>query len=96
MFFINQPKKKLGQNFLIDQNIIKKIVKIGCINKNKTVLEIGSGYGSLTKEILNNKPPLLLSSISEGPVGQLLEIMNLLRALQYLNIAFKRTEKGQI
>ena len=61
MFFINQPKKKLGQNFLIDQNIIKKIVKIGCINKNKTVLEIGSGYGSLTKEILNNKPKRVLA-----------------------------------
>ena len=44
-------KKSLGQNFLIDQNIIDKIVKIGKIEKNKTILEIGSGNGSLTKKL---------------------------------------------
>ena len=56
MYFLNRPKKNLGQNFLTDQNIIKKIVTIGCVEKSKTVLEIGPGYGNLTKEILNYKP----------------------------------------
>ncbi len=51
-----KAKKSLGQNFLIDQNIIKKIIKIGNVNKNKTVLEIGSGNGSLTKNILSHNP----------------------------------------
>jgi len=46
-----KPKKSLGQNFLIDQNIINKITKIGNINKNKLVVEIGAGYGSLTNNI---------------------------------------------
>ena len=32
------PKKSLGQNFLVDNNIINKIVKIGNINKNKTIM----------------------------------------------------------
>jgi len=41
-------KKSLGQNFLIDKNIINKIVDIGNINKDKMILEIGPGYGNLT------------------------------------------------
>ena len=49
-------KKSLGQNFLMDQNIINKIIKIGNIKENKTVLEIGPGYGALTKKIANMKP----------------------------------------
>ena len=51
-----KPKKSLGQNFLIDNNIINKIVKIGNVNKNKTVMEIGAGYGSLTKAIASERP----------------------------------------
>ena len=53
---IKKAKKSLGQNFLIDKNIINKIVKIGDIEKDKTVLEIGPGYGNLTKAIANMHP----------------------------------------
>ena len=56
MNFFKNPKKSLGQNFLIDQNIISKIVKIAKIEKNKTILEIGPGYGSLTKKIVSMEP----------------------------------------
>ena len=51
MKLLQKAKKSLGQNFLIDNNIINKIVEIGSINKNKTVMEIGAGYGNLTKKI---------------------------------------------
>ena len=50
-----KAKKSLGQNFLIDQNILKKIVNITEI-KNKTVLEVGPGTGNLTHHILLKKP----------------------------------------
>ena len=53
---IQRAKKSLGQNFLIDKNIINKIIKIGNINKNKTVMEIGAGYGNLTKAIVYMEP----------------------------------------
>ena len=56
MKLINIAKKSLGQNFLIDKNIINKIVNIGNINENKIVMEIGPGYGYLTKSILLMKP----------------------------------------
>jgi len=58
---LHRPKKSLGQNFLIDQNIINKIIKIGNINKNKTILEIGSGSGNLTKAILSMKPKKVIA-----------------------------------
>ena len=51
-------KKSLGQNFLIDKNIIKKIISLVKI-KNKNIIEIGPGKGALTEEILKNKPKLL-------------------------------------
>ena len=41
-------KKNFGQNFIIDENIIKKIIEISDVNQNVNVLEIGPGAGSLT------------------------------------------------
>ncbi len=50
-----KAKKSLGQNFLMDQNILKKIVNITEI-KNKNVLEVGPGTGNLTSHILSKEP----------------------------------------
>ena len=51
-------KKSLGQNFLIDKNIINKIVNLLKI-ENIDVIEIGPGKGALTSEILKKKPSVL-------------------------------------
>ena len=48
---MTRAKRSLGQNFLIDQNIIQKIVDIAEIG-NKEILEVGPGTGNLTSEIL--------------------------------------------
>ena len=53
-----KAKKSLGQNFLIDKNIITKIVSISDIT-NKDVLEIGPGTGNLTEYIIKKKPKKL-------------------------------------
>ena len=50
------PKKSLGQNFLIDKNIIEKICNVGKLSENDNVLEIGAGSGNLTEFILQKKP----------------------------------------
>jgi 16S rRNA (adenine1518-N6/adenine1519-N6)-dimethyltransferase len=54
--FLNQlgihPKKGLSQNFLIDGNIIRKIVKSSKVEAGDIVLEIGPGPGSLTQALL--------------------------------------------
>ena len=39
-------KKSLGQNFLVDKNIIKKIIEIADIKNNENLIEIGSGTGN--------------------------------------------------
>ena len=53
---IINPKKSLGQNFLIDKNIINIISDAGNITKNDVILEIGPGTGNLTREILSKTP----------------------------------------
>ena len=50
-----KAKKSLGQNFLIDRNILEKITNLTNI-KNKIILEIGPGTGNLTSFILKKKP----------------------------------------
>ena len=50
-----KAKKSLGQNFLIDQNIINIIVESAEI-RDKEILEIGPGTGNLTNFILKKKP----------------------------------------
>jgi len=50
-----KAKKSLGQNFLIDKNIIDKITNAVSIEGNE-VLEVGPGTGNLTREILKNNP----------------------------------------
>ena len=53
------PKKSLGQNFLVDKNIKNKMLNLSSI-KNKNILEIGPGKGSLTEEIIKKKPKSLI------------------------------------
>jgi 16S rRNA (adenine1518-N6/adenine1519-N6)-dimethyltransferase len=53
-----KAKKSLGQNFLIDREVLEKIVSITDIT-NKDVLEIGPGSGNLTTYILKQKPKKL-------------------------------------
>ncbi|MEI3610213.1 16S rRNA (adenine(1518)-N(6)/adenine(1519)-N(6))-dimethyltransferase RsmA [Pseudogracilibacillus sp. SO10305] len=44
-------KKSLGQNFLIDSNILRKIIEYAHIDKTSGVIEIGPGIGSLTEQL---------------------------------------------
>ena len=44
-------KKKYGQNFIQDQNIINNIINKSNLDKETLVIEIGPGAGALTKEL---------------------------------------------
>ena len=55
-----KAKKSLGQNFLIDTNILKKIVSVTNI-ENKYILEVGPGTGNLTSHILKKSPKFIIS-----------------------------------
>jgi len=56
---IIKAKKSLGQNFLIDKNIINIILDCATI-KDKKILEIGPGTGNLTSEILKRNPKKMI------------------------------------
>ena len=47
-----KPSKHLGQNFLIDRNIVKKVIKAANLKSTDIILEIGPGLGALTKELV--------------------------------------------
>jgi len=53
---LTKPKKSLGQNFLIDNNILQKIVNAVPINKSNEILEIGPGTGNLTDYLIKKNP----------------------------------------
>lgn len=64
-------KKKFGQNFLLDQNILNKIVSILPNESMKNVIEIGPGLGFLTKEITKISSKTVLYEIDDEMVGYL-------------------------
>lgn len=56
-------KKKFGQNFIVDENVINRIVKNSEIDKNTLVIEIGPGAGSLTNKLAKSAKNVLCYEI---------------------------------
>ena len=46
-----RPSKRLGQNFLVDEGVIKRVIEAAQLSQNDIVLEIGPGIGNLTMEL---------------------------------------------
>ena len=67
-----KPKKSLGQNFLIDRNVLEQIIDTVEIS-NKEVLEIGPGSGNLTSFILKKNPRRLYVIEKDDDLVLLLE-----------------------
>ena len=55
-----KPKKSLGQNYLIDNNILNLMADIGEIKNDDIVLEVGPGTGNLTEKLLLKKPKKII------------------------------------
>lgn len=66
-------KKKFGQNFLIDTNIVMKIVKTANITKETNVIEIGPGIGAMTEILAKEAGKVLCFEIDEDMVNILNE-----------------------
>jgi 16S rRNA (adenine1518-N6/adenine1519-N6)-dimethyltransferase len=54
-----KPKNKLGQNFLIDLNLIDLIVRVASLSKDDLAIEVGSGTGSLTARLADTAGAVL-------------------------------------
>lgn len=80
-----QAKKSLGQNFLKNPTIIKKIAETGEIKAEELIIEIGGGTGELTAG--------LLTEIRKNPKAKLLVIEKDSRAIPILNQRFENDVK---
>lgn len=58
-------KKSLGQNFIVDTNILEKIVATGSIDKETTVIEVGPGIGALTEQIAKKAKEVIAFEIDD-------------------------------
>lgn len=75
-----KAKKRFGQNFLIDESIIDRIVEESNINKDDVVIEIGPGLGNLTEKLIEKARIVLAFEIDEDMVkvlnGRFKEVPN--------------------
>lgn len=65
------PKKKFGQNFLVDNNVLSNIVNVSKITKDTNVIEIGPGLGSLTDFLAVNAKKVLCYEIDTDMINVL-------------------------
>jgi 16S rRNA (adenine1518-N6/adenine1519-N6)-dimethyltransferase len=66
-----QPTKKLGQNFVIDANTVRKIVATAGVTGDETVVEVGPGLGSLTLGLLETGASVVAVEIDDRLATQL-------------------------
>lgn len=69
-------KKSLGQNFLIDKNILQKIVQFAELNETSGVIEIGPGIGSLTEQLAKNSQKVVAYEIDSRLIPVLKETLS--------------------
>ena len=75
--------KSLGQNFLINEDVVNKIVDSALISKEDLVIEIGPGLGTLTNELLKRAGKVICIELDE-------------RMLRILNEIFKENENLEL
>jgi 16S rRNA (adenine1518-N6/adenine1519-N6)-dimethyltransferase len=67
------PRKSLGQNFLIDHNLIRKLVDAAGVRPGEVVLEVGPGTGALTDELLSRGCRVVACELDRGLAALLRE-----------------------
>ena len=79
------PQKKYGQNFLIDDLVLDKIILNADIQKGDLVIEIGPGLGNLTKRLCERAGHVVAIEIDKNMVDILTKEYNKLENLTILN-----------
>lgn len=69
-------KKSLGQNFLIEPKILEKMIEIGQIDQETTVIEIGPGIGALTEVLARHAKEVIAFEIDQRFVEILKDTLN--------------------
>jgi 16S rRNA (adenine1518-N6/adenine1519-N6)-dimethyltransferase len=68
-----RPKRSLGQNFLVDHNLIRKLVDASGVKSGDLVLEVGPGTGTMTEELLARGCEVIACELDDGLAALLAE-----------------------
>ncbi len=85
-------KKKFSQNFLLDENIINKIIDSASIDDLTGVIEIGPGLGALTKKLVKKANKLLIYEIDKDLIPYLEEFLKGYKNIFLLNRDILKTD----
>jgi 16S rRNA (adenine1518-N6/adenine1519-N6)-dimethyltransferase len=66
-----RPRRRFGQNFMIDQNLVRVVAEAGEIGAGDVVLEVGPGTGTLTEELLGRGGEVVAVEIDRDLAGLL-------------------------
>lgn len=79
-------KKSFGQNFLIDKNVLDKIVKAAGISQKDTIVEIGPGVGVLTKELCKKAQKVTTIELDKNLLPILKETLSVFKNVEVVNM----------
>lgn len=85
-------KKKFGQNFLLDKNVLNKIVEISNIEKDDTIIEIGPGLGCLTEFLSLSAKKVICYEIDKDMVEMLKETLAEYKNIEINHIDFLKAD----
>lgn len=104
----HQPQKKLGQNFLIDKNIVHKSITLAALKPMDIVIEIGPGLGTLSSALLESgaivyaieKDPTLTNYLQKNLIPKFPNSFNLINAdaldFPLANLPFENAQNFKI
>jgi 16S rRNA (adenine1518-N6/adenine1519-N6)-dimethyltransferase len=67
-----EPRQRFGQNFMIDQNLVRVVADAGEISAGDVVIEVGPGTGTLTEELLSRGAARVVAVEIDRDLAQLL------------------------
>ena len=80
-----RANKKLGQNFLISDTVVKEIIKNSQISSDDLVIEIGPGLGTLTKELLEKASKVICIELDNNMINILQDRFKLYKNFELIN-----------
>lgn len=80
-----KANKSLGQNFLINQQIIDDIVKVANVNEDDLIIEIGPGLGSLTSKLADNAKKVIAIELDQNMIEILKERFSLYKNVEIIH-----------
>ena len=89
-------QKKFGQNFLIDERVLEKIISAGEVNKDDFVLEIGPGIGTITQYLAENAREVMAVEIDKNLIPILSDTLSAYDNVSILNADILKVDIAKI